>query len=456
MFFRKITTKKNGREYVYVKLIENYRQAGKVKQRVIANFGSMENLSADRINYLIASLKKLHNEVTTSSNDEIPLELLTKANDIKDVIKNCQIKRSMLPIFGETMYEIAEAMLLKAIMAGEVKKPVQEVCKDLGLVESTSLQFYNIMKRLGQSDVKEALLKNRIFFESGNENNHKITIIHIFKSYFEGQSFNVDTTNNVYLPENYRKPIYIAMALNYQGKLLDYECAEEIKEVPGLVNCLFSKFKKYLNGEFVVLDEENCIKRSTGFLVAKKILENSNQLTIEDEKVLKTNRYSQISDNKIKEIKARLARVSAGLETLKADVLVGKIKKETMIRKKAEQVIKTNQCEGLVSYNYSEAKQLFSYSVKEEILKQKQHTRSQELWRVAGPMIGKIKDLNDLHIQTDQFYQITDQLNIPPINLYVDYHYSPEIISGHIQLEILKAQVKSAMKQIGLGGDAII
>jgi len=59
VFFRKVTSKSNGKEYNYLKLIENYREGDKVKQRVIANLGSMEKLTPDKVNNLIAGLSKI-------------------------------------------------------------------------------------------------------------------------------------------------------------------------------------------------------------------------------------------------------------------------------------------------------------------------------------------------------------------------------------------------------------
>ncbi|WP_027366023.1 IS1634 family transposase [Desulfotruncus alcoholivorax] len=59
MFFRKITSKSNGKEYTYLKLIENYREGDKVKQRVIANLGSLDRLTPDKVNGLIAGLSKI-------------------------------------------------------------------------------------------------------------------------------------------------------------------------------------------------------------------------------------------------------------------------------------------------------------------------------------------------------------------------------------------------------------
>jgi len=59
MFFRKITSRSNGKEYTYLKLIENYREGEKVKQRVVANLGSLENLTPDKVQGLIAGLSRI-------------------------------------------------------------------------------------------------------------------------------------------------------------------------------------------------------------------------------------------------------------------------------------------------------------------------------------------------------------------------------------------------------------
>ncbi|MCL6638333.1 MAG: hypothetical protein K6T80_01455 [Firmicutes bacterium] len=59
MFFRKITSKSNGKEYTYLKLIENYREGDKVKQRVVANLGSLENLTPEKVENLISGLSRI-------------------------------------------------------------------------------------------------------------------------------------------------------------------------------------------------------------------------------------------------------------------------------------------------------------------------------------------------------------------------------------------------------------
>lgn len=59
MFFRKITSRSNGKEYTYLKLIENYREGDKVKQRVVANLGSLENLTPEKVQGLISGLSRI-------------------------------------------------------------------------------------------------------------------------------------------------------------------------------------------------------------------------------------------------------------------------------------------------------------------------------------------------------------------------------------------------------------
>ena len=59
MFFRKITSRSNGKEYTYLKLIENFREGDKVKQRVVAKLGSLENLTPEKVQGLISGLSRI-------------------------------------------------------------------------------------------------------------------------------------------------------------------------------------------------------------------------------------------------------------------------------------------------------------------------------------------------------------------------------------------------------------
>ncbi|MEW5954341.1 MAG: hypothetical protein AB1815_11590 [Bacillota bacterium] len=60
MFFRKVVRKSNGKEYAYLKLIKTYREDGKVKHKVIANLGNIDNLTSETVVGLINGLAKIY------------------------------------------------------------------------------------------------------------------------------------------------------------------------------------------------------------------------------------------------------------------------------------------------------------------------------------------------------------------------------------------------------------
>ncbi|SHK82574.1 hypothetical protein [Desulforamulus aeronauticus] len=454
MFFRKITTKKNGKEYVYVKLIENYRQDGKVKQRVIANFGSVENLSSDRINYLIASLKKLHKEIQPQLGDvRITTNTTSTIKIIRSVLRQSPVNQAIQEIFGQKDYELIEAIILKSIAASETNQPIQEACKNLGFKAGTSLQYYNTLKRLGEDSNRFSLLKAGLKHCQENENIHKSIVIYTLQSTFEGNSFDYDLTGNMFLTQSFQKPITLMLACSTEGVPVDYQYAENDEEAIKKLSLFVDRLKSEFQGNIVVLDEHNYFPTTmSGCLIAKPMPEAT--VTQNQNQLFNVVTYKQVSPGKIKELKAKLAKVSAGLENLKADILLGKLTKESHVTKKAENVIKSNQCDELVLYSYEETTHSFHYEIDQAALKQKQESVIMTPWIIEGQ--GRdisFEKIQEVHRKTDQFDVLTDQLKIPPINIYVDYHYSPEVISGHIQLEILKTQLLGAMNTLLKGGE---
>ncbi|RYD02297.1 hypothetical protein N752_26140 [Desulforamulus aquiferis] len=155
----------------------------------------------------------------------------------------------------------------------------------------------------------------------------------------------------------------------------------------------------------------------------------------------------------MKEIQAGLARVSAGLENIKADIILGKLTKGNFIRKRADAVIKDNGCQNIVNYHFDEATQNLLYVINEQELQEKIRSKIVLTWKVKGEQLEQevIRKLNGISVFTDRFSIIRDQLRIPPMSIYVDYHYSPEIISGHIQLEIINQLIAGELDYPGEG-----
>ncbi|MHB8918416.1 MAG: IS1634 family transposase, partial [Desulfocucumaceae bacterium] len=82
MFFRKVTSKSNGKEYTYVKLIENYREGQKVKQRVIANLGNIEDLTPDKVHGLITGLSRICGLETENENGTFETKRVLEFGDV--------------------------------------------------------------------------------------------------------------------------------------------------------------------------------------------------------------------------------------------------------------------------------------------------------------------------------------------------------------------------------------
>ncbi|AEG60858.1 hypothetical protein [Desulforamulus ruminis] len=459
MFFRKITTKKNGKEYVYVKLIENYRMEGKVKQRVIANFGSIDNLSPERINYLIASLRKLHNELDIQDKESAMSLGDSRISEVRNILSSTGIKGGLVQVLGEGQtYEVAEAMLLKSLLAGEVNSPIQESCKELGFINATSLQFYQIMKQLGEERTRAVLNTGGLLYAGSNEIIHKPRFVSLTTGIFEGTSFEMDLPGSLFYPQNYQKPFILLLACDIQGFVMDFEYAEEKKEIQDRLHQLIDRLACKTDHPMLVLDGENLL--STGaanYLVAREVPEdinnNQNHEVLQGKQFFTTVSYEQKSPTQMKEVKANLAKACAGLETIKADILLGNVNKEAVVRRKAESVIKTNNCQDMVSFSFNELTQTFEYQINEEAVKQKNQSIITQTW-VVEPTAAFVPVFDSIPVKTSTFRVITDQLKMPPINMYVDYHYSPEIISGHIQLEIIKQKITRTLNESRQGGEA--
>jgi len=78
MFLRVVNSKK----YKYIKIVENYREDGKIKQRVVANLGKLQDLSVKEAENIASKLLELVNSPKkVTSNNHIPsLEELDREN----------------------------------------------------------------------------------------------------------------------------------------------------------------------------------------------------------------------------------------------------------------------------------------------------------------------------------------------------------------------------------------
>ncbi|MFZ5631900.1 MAG: IS1634 family transposase [Bacillota bacterium] len=137
MFFRKVTSKSNGKEYTYVKLIENYREGNKVKQRVIANLGNLEDLTPDKVHGLITGLARIcgldpgpQNTFETKKvlqfGDVLALQKVWEALGITQIIQDLMgsEKSAVLPL-------LVELMVMNQVIKPKNKKALSEWYRNL-------------------------------------------------------------------------------------------------------------------------------------------------------------------------------------------------------------------------------------------------------------------------------------------------------------------------------------
>lgn len=443
MFFRKITTKKNGKEYAYVKLIENYRTNGKIKQRVVANFGSVENLSPERINDLIQSLKKLYRDVESQEQIKpIFTEVIARIPAATGKIRSSPIMKALQQRLNPKQYQILEAMVTKAMLAPETNSSIQDVCKEMGLVEANSIEFYKALKNIGQNSTKELMLDN---FSKQN-----IVFVHLVESVFQGTAFEVDMDGSLFLPRDYKKTFTLLLACDIESNPLSFEVVEDKSKLAEHLEVLVKSLLRVVKGDIVVLDPNGQLAdEEMRYIKAQPMKDESSK----DMVYFETTKLEQKTQEKVKEFKANLAKVTAGLENIKADILLGKLTRESAVRKRADTVIKLNDFADIVNYQYHEATHTFEYQIKEAALKEKTFSVVTTTWVAPREKLKGGYQINRVEIKTAPYEYLTDQLVIPPISMYADYHYSTEIISGHVALEIIKNQMAKDKKTPVLGGD---
>ncbi|MEW6066195.1 hypothetical protein P378_03085 [Desulforamulus profundi] len=443
MFLRKVTTKKNGREYVYVKLIESYRMEGKVKQRVLANFGSLDNLTPGKIKSLIASLSKLHNEIETGDNQLTNVDnLVLQMESLQARLARSDIRHVMeKAIRCPKQLDLAQALVIKSAAGENVNLPIQDVCKRTGLCDGTNIQFYHVTKKLGQEEVRQALFHHWLLSSGCDKKSAKTVFIHIVPAVFKGAFYEGFVPEVFLLPEHYRKKLILLLACDEKGTPVEFEYAEGLKHLPQQVELLVQRMKNQARIQAVVLDAENYLSAgSKNYLVAGMMPDDEKHR--QDTSYFQGVQVQSHGQDKTKELQAKLARTSAGLEMIKADILLGKLSRESAIRKRAAMVLKDNDCQDMVAYRYDQDSNSFAYEIKEEMVNRKNRSEIITTWGVKGfnTKEGSLPEWVGIHV--GRFTEISDQLRIPLINVCAEYHYSPEIISGHILLEVIKSRLQ--------------
>lgn len=196
MFFRKVTSKTNGKEYTYVKLIENYREGNKVKQRVIANLGNIEDLTPDKVQGLITGLSRICGLEPESKDTSFETKKVLHFGDVLALYKvweslgiNKIIQDLMAPEKPAVLPLLVEIMVMNQVIRPKNRKTLSDWYRYLYLpqLEGRNLSPDHFSRALDTLTTIKEPLEKRIFqaiqdlfpAESGT------VFCHLTRGYFE-------------------------------------------------------------------------------------------------------------------------------------------------------------------------------------------------------------------------------------------------------------------------------
>ena len=435
MFLRKVTTKKNGKDYVYVKLIEGYRAEGKVKQRVLANFGSLESLTPSKIQSLIISLGKLHQELGSKNTQEKNLDKQKEIKEAKQRLLASPIHNTLSRMVRcSREQELTQALILKNLVGGGGNLSIQEYSQRYQLSDGTNIQYYQMLKKLGHEDIRKAIYEQWLIKKCCEKSRTKVVYIHILPVIFKGAAYEGMLPELMFMPECYKKQLIVLLACDSKGNPIEFDYAEGLKHLAQQVDAFAARMKSHGQADVIILDGENHLKMDTAnYRIARK---QSSKGSTEDCFTLVE--YQPHAKDKQKTLQAKIAKSSAGLEMLKADILLGKLTQETSIMKKASAILKENGCQELITCTWDSNEHSLLYEVNKLTLNSLNYEKLTSDWYVnkneKKPVHPKII------MNLGGFGTIHDLLQVPLVNACAEYHYTPEIISAHILLEIIKSQ----------------
>jgi hypothetical protein len=227
LFFRKVVTRRHGRAYTYLKLIENYREDGKIKQRVIANLGNIERFSPERVQALIAGLARIYdgamleNEVTEAAQfddhliDHEVIRGLWRGLGLADLARAAIRDRDGLETF------LIEAAILHEVLHPKGNHSLSacyaSTVPELKGQDVSAVHFHHALTRFSRaSSPVEVLLLDRLH-GAGLIMDTETIVLKLISSDFTGFQCTLSPSGLLYEVRPYHHPIELAVVSSSNG-----------------------------------------------------------------------------------------------------------------------------------------------------------------------------------------------------------------------------------------------
>jgi len=260
MFLRKIYVKKDNRKYTYLKLVENHWVKGKVVQKVILNFGNIDNWPTNKVKSFIKKLsafykieppcfvdEKINHKKVFNYGQILLCQKLWDEINAKELIKECS-KRLKINFDISLPVEI---MTFNRLIEPKSKLKVSEWYKTQYFRETLNNEiplqnFYRSLDHLMK--IKESL-ENALYFKLTNLLTLDLSLVFydMTSSYFEGSACDISDYGYSRDHRPDRKQINIGLLVNSEGIPLSHQVfrgnLKDTSTVPDIISKLEKKFK---------------------------------------------------------------------------------------------------------------------------------------------------------------------------------------------------------------------
>lgn len=226
MYFRKIITRKNGKEYRYLKLLENYREGSKTRHSVVANLGNLDNFTHEKFQALVGSLMRiaeteLFRGVGNKQPDSMNDADFKKLRVLWRQLKLPELINRIVPELKDPEPSLlAEAMVIGLInrpcLDLAVEKYYRELLPELVWQDLDGAPFYRILEALGSS---KSIVENHLskVFQQLTGRKGDLLFVKLGSGDYEGSRCELSHHGQGYLVRPYKQPLLIALLINDSG-----------------------------------------------------------------------------------------------------------------------------------------------------------------------------------------------------------------------------------------------
>lgn len=227
MYFRKIITKKNDKQYRYLKLLENYREGSRTRHSVVASLGNLDHFTHQKFQALIGSLVRIaETELLRGVGNDQPDTMneadFKKLRELWRQLKLPELISRIVPGLNDPEPSLlAEAMVIGLIARPNLDLAVEKYYRELPVPELVwqdldGVPFYKLLEALGASRLMVEDHLNTVSHQlTGRKSD--LLFVKLGSGEYEGSRCELSHHGQGYLVRPHKQPLLIALLINDSG-----------------------------------------------------------------------------------------------------------------------------------------------------------------------------------------------------------------------------------------------